>query len=83
MPFTKSQLLPRRIAALDLNPASVARSELSVFHHLEGLCVRCGCHAVCDSDLRRDPADPAWKGYCPNAVLLNALTECWWLRAFI
>lgn len=36
MPFKTADLLPRRMAALDLNPAAVARNELRVFHDLRG-----------------------------------------------
>jgi hypothetical protein len=83
MPTVKSHLLKRRMAALDLHPASVARSEPSTFDYLQCLCAVCGCHARCDSDLTRCPADPAWKTYCRNATLLSALQETWWLRTFI
>jgi len=76
-------LLPRRMEALALHPAAVARSEPGANSDLQHRCARCECYERCERDLACDPHNPAWKAYCPNSPLLDALGECWWLRAFV
>ena len=73
-------LLSRRLVALGLHSNSVAGSEPAAFIDLRTRCGRCASRERCERDLQGARADPAWKSYCPNAILLNALTEMWWLR---
>lgn len=71
-----ADLLERRMAALDLDPIEVSQTAPSTFRDLQKLCSLCKNHGRCLRDLGRDPANEAWKNYCPNAgtlVVLDAL----------
>jgi Family of unknown function (DUF6455) len=71
--------LLRRMAALDLDQNEVARTERATFQDLQRVCTMCECHKRCARDLARDPHDPAWKDYCPNAQTLTALSALPWM----
>ena len=73
--------LARRMTALGLDVAAVARSEPGVFGDLRGRCSACRHLDRCARDLKVDPAGPM--RYCPNAGLLNFLTGVWWLRTLL
>jgi hypothetical protein len=73
--------LRRRMAALDLDLAAVARSEPGAFADLRDRCAKCRSLDRCAGDLVSDPAGP--RRYCPNDELLNFLTEMWWLRTLL
>ena len=47
----------------------------------EILCARCDAHAVCAADLQRDPNDPVWESYCPNAAKMLVLARERWTAA--
>ncbi|HET7680940.1 MAG TPA: hypothetical protein VFK79_12525 [Xanthobacteraceae bacterium] len=76
-----SNLLERRMVALNLDPAEVARSEPALFRSFQRLCTSCRSPMRCARDLAeefaRDPSQPAssdWRDYCPNATTLNMLS---------
>jgi len=76
-----SNLLERRMVALNLDPAEVARSEPALFRSFQRLCTSCRSPMRCAQDLAeefaRDPSQPAssdWRDYCPNATTLNMLS---------
>jgi len=71
-------LLLRRMAALDLDQKEVSRIERGTFHDLQLACTMCESHRLCERDLARDSANPAWKDYCPNAATLMALNAMPW-----
>lgn len=71
-------LLERRMAALDLNPSEVAETAPRTFHNLQRVCSLCEKHGRCLRDLARDPSNPAWEDYCPNAATLMALDAMPW-----
>jgi len=73
--------LARRIAALGLDIAAIARSEPSIFGDLRQRCTTCRFLDRCARDLNSDPAGPM--RYCPNGEVLNFLTEAWWLRTLL
>lgn len=73
-------ILMRRMLALDLDPDAVARTEPQLIRDLAQRCARCPSRDRCRQDLERGGADPAWESYCPAAILLDALTEMWWLH---
>jgi hypothetical protein len=74
-------LLARRMAALDLDLAAVARSEPAVFRDLRDLCAKCRSLDRCERDMLSDPAGSM--RYCPNNGLLNFLTDMWWLKTLL
>jgi hypothetical protein len=64
--------------ALGLDPNEVAHTEPQTLHDMQRLCSMCSSHGRCARDLSRNPADPAWKDYCPNAGTLDALDKQPW-----
>jgi hypothetical protein len=73
-----ADLLVERMAALDLDQNEIARTEPATFQDLQRVCTMCDCHRRCARDLARDPLDPVWKDYCPNAQTLAALNALPW-----
>ena len=73
-----ADLLCRRMEVLDLDHDEVARVERATFQDLQRVCSMCDCKKRCARDLARDPADPVWKDYCPNAQTLTALNALPW-----
>lgn len=73
-----ADLLARRMAALDLDPAEVGRIEPQTLHDLQRVCTMCKSHGRCARDLARDANDPAWESYCPNCQTLEALSALPW-----
>jgi hypothetical protein len=73
-----ADLLLERMAALDLDPNEVARTERATFQDLQRVCTMCESHGRCMRGLMRDPGNPAWKDYCPNAQTLTALSALPW-----
>ena len=73
-----ADLLERRMAALDLEPVEVSQTAPHTFRDLQKLCSLCKNHGRCLRDLARDPANEAWKHYCPNAETLLALDALPW-----
>jgi hypothetical protein len=71
----RADLLPRRMAALDLDPNTLARTESVAFGEVLRYCATCESAERCEWDLRQDPGDPAWQDYCPNAARLSALAR--------
>ena len=74
-----ADLLCQRMEVLDLDQKEVARVERATFQDLQRVCSMCNCKKRCARDLARDPADPVWKGYCPNAQTLTALDTLPWM----
>jgi len=73
-----ADLLLRRMAALDLDIKEVSEVAPQTLRELQRTCTLCEHHRRCLRDLTRDPAIPAWKDYCPNAVTLMALDKLPW-----
>jgi hypothetical protein len=71
-------LLPRRMAALDLDRKEVSETAPATFQDMERVCSFCESRRRCARDLRRNPADPVWKDYCPNAQVFEALDAMPW-----
>jgi hypothetical protein len=74
-------LLRRRMSRLGIDADVVARLEPALFGNLQTLCLACGQSKVCRHDLSHDLAGGAWDEYCPNAVVLNALSALCRFRA--
>ena len=73
-----SDLLERRMAALDLDPVEVSAIVPEAFRDLQRVCSFCQTHRRCLRDLARDPAKPDWSDYCPNVETLMALNAMPW-----
>ena len=75
-----SELLSRRMLALQLDQDEIARLDHITFGELQWLCVLCEDRDRCEAGLADDFADVAWRAYCPNAVMLTAIGELPWFR---
>jgi hypothetical protein len=73
-----ADLLLERLTALDLDENEVARTEPATFQDMQRVCTMCDFHRRCARDLARDPFDPVWRDYCPNAPTLTALNTTPW-----
>jgi hypothetical protein len=73
-----ADLLLRRMAAIDLDPKEVSRTEPRAFQDLQRVCAICESHRRCARDLARDSTISAWRDYCPNAATLIALDALPW-----
>jgi hypothetical protein len=74
-PDSSRELLTRRLQALDVDPAELARKEPAAARDLAVHCVLCADQTRCRDDLDHKPDGPAWRGYCVNAVTLTALKD--------
>lgn len=70
--------LLRRMAVLDLDRTEVGRITPRALQDMQRVCTLCSRHRRCTRDLTRNPADPAWKRYCPNVETLTALDAMPW-----
>jgi len=68
-----TDLLRRRLEVEHLDPAEIVRAQPEVMRDLSRLCSLCRSDGRCARDLARNPDDPAWRSYCPNADTLDAL----------
>jgi hypothetical protein len=59
--------------ALGLDPIAASVAAPATFRDLQRVCSFCKTAGRCLCDLGRDPSDPAWKDYCPNAKTLTML----------
>ncbi len=73
-----TDLLLRRMTALDVDADVVSRTEGRTFRDLQRVCTLCQSRRRCAQDLVRDSADPDWKDYCLNAATLTALSVLPW-----
>jgi hypothetical protein len=67
--------LYERMRALGLSKADVEAAAQGVLRDLQRTCACCNEKSTCERDLAERPQDPVWKGYCPNAVTLEALAK--------
>ena len=74
-----ANLLLQRMAILDLDRNEVSQTEPRVFQDLQRVCTFCESRRRCVRDLTRDPSDPVWEDYCPNAATLKALNALPWM----
>ncbi len=69
-----SELMPRRLQQLGLDPAYVKFARTATYRDLERVCATCRAWRRCARDLANDDAQVGMRGYCPNAPTINALT---------
>jgi hypothetical protein len=72
-PAEADEFLQCRMSILGLDIITIERDYPEVFDKLKRRCVSCPCRAACVVDLKRDPNNRVWEGYCPNSQVLNAL----------
>jgi hypothetical protein len=65
--------LPRMMAALQLDPAVVARREPELFRDMQRVCAFCNAKKRCERDLADGDAAINFEAYCPNAPTLRQL----------
>ena len=68
------ELLGCRMAMLGLDLFAVDNQLQEIMRN----CVDCGHREACVGDLKRDPNDPVWETYCPNAKALLGLADQSW-----
>jgi hypothetical protein len=52
---------------------ALERDDAATFEALKRNCLACADRTPCEADLKRDPVNPVWESYCPNAKALKAL----------
>jgi len=65
--------LPRMMAALQLDPATVARRDPETFRDMQRVCAFCESKKRCERDLADGDAAIHFEAYCPNATTLREL----------
>jgi hypothetical protein len=68
-----ADLLYWRMNEVHLDRKEITQLEPEVMRDLQRLCTVCGSKRRCEHDLAKNPSDPAWQRYCPNATTLSAL----------
>jgi hypothetical protein len=72
-------LLDCRMTVLGLDLYAIKNGE--IFDDLKRHCMDCIFPESCAADLRRDPNNPVWETYCPNAPMLGGeLVETEWFK---
>lgn len=70
-------LLECRMAMLGIDALESADSD--TLDEIKRRCLTCCYREACAVDLERDPNNPVWETYCPNAEALIVLAEAPWL----
>jgi len=78
-PTAPDALLACRMAMLGLDPDTIESAEFYIFAEIRERCANCWNREGCAVDLKRDPNNPVWETYCPNADALIALAQARWL----
>jgi hypothetical protein len=76
-PEAPDELLDCRVEMLGLDLSAVDNTAGSLQEIMRN-CPICGHREACTADLKRDPNDPVWETYCPNAKALLGLAEASW-----
>jgi hypothetical protein len=72
-------LLACRMNMLGLDPFVIERDNKETLEQIMWRCENCGYRESCAVDLKRDPNNPVWEAYCPNAPTFLGLAKTWWL----
>jgi hypothetical protein len=67
-------LLYWRMNEINLDRKEVTQADPQVMRDLQRVCTVCGSKRRCEHELAKNPSDPTWQKYCPNATTLSALT---------
>jgi hypothetical protein len=69
-----SELMPRRLQQLGLDPAYVKFARTATYRDLERVCASCRAWRRCARDLANGDAQAGMRDYCANAPTIDALT---------
>jgi hypothetical protein len=69
-----SELLPRRLELLGIDPEFVRRAETTTLRDLARVCASCGASRRCARDLARGEAQAGMEAYCLNSPTIDGLT---------
>jgi hypothetical protein len=69
-PDEYDELLDCQLAMLGLN---LDATNSDTFNEIVRRCTSCSYREACAVDLKRDPNNPVWETYCPNAARLLRL----------
>ena len=76
-PEAPDELLDCRVEMLGLDLSALENAD-NTLQEIMRNCPICGYREACTADLKRDPNDPVWETYCPNAKALLGLAEASW-----
>src|SRR5262249_12017672 len=76
-----SDLLYSWISGIKLERMDGTHADQQVMRDLQRVCTVCGSKRRCEHELAKNPSDPAWQKYCPNATTLSALAAARAARA--
>lgn len=76
-PEAPDELLGCRVEMLGLDLSAIKNAD-NALQEIMRNCPICGQREACVADLKRDPNDPVWETYCPNAKALLGLAESSW-----
>ena len=68
-----ADLLYWRMNEVHLDRKEITQLEPEVMRDLQRVCTVCGSKRRCKHELAKNPSDPDWQRYCPNATTLSAL----------
>ena len=68
-----ADLLYWRMNEIKLDRMEITQADAEVMRDLQRVCTVCGSKRWCKHELAKNPPDPAWQKYCPNATTLLAL----------
>jgi hypothetical protein len=68
-----ADFLYRRMNEIKLDRMEITQADPQVMRDLQRVCTVCGSKRRCEHALAKNPSDPAWQKYCPNATTLLAL----------
>jgi hypothetical protein len=68
-----ADLLYRRMHEIKLDRVEITQADPQVMRDLQRVCTVCGSKRRCEHALAKNPSDPDWQKYCPNATTLLAL----------
>jgi len=72
------EILGCRMAMLGLDLFAIGGGNKAALEEIMRCCADCGYRESCSADLKRDPNDPVWETYCPNAEALLRLADASW-----
>jgi hypothetical protein len=68
-----ADLLYWRMNEIALDRNEITQAHPQVMRDLQRVCTVCGSKRRCEHGLAKNPSDPTWQKYCPNATTLSAL----------